>query len=93
MPYIARSRRESFLPLLKLIGETRIDAAGELNFLIVKLMDRYLSQHGECYRIMNEAMGAANCAGLEFYRRKVVVLEEAKMAENGDVFGAPGATE
>lgn len=93
MPYIALQRRESFLPLLKLIAETRVDTAGELNFLITRLMLMYLEQHGEQYRIQNEVIGAIECAKAEFIRRKLVPLEQAKCAENGDVFGVPGATE
>jgi hypothetical protein len=73
--------------------DLRIDSAGELNYLITKLMLTYLATHGENYRIMNEIVGAVECAKAEFVRRKLIPLEEVKRAENGDVFGVPGATE
>lgn len=93
MPYIANARREDFLPLMKIIGETRIDTSGELNYLVTQLMLTYLAQHGENYRIQNEIIGAVECAKAEFIRRKLVPLEVQKCADNGDVFGVPGATE
>lgn len=93
MPYIVRTRREAFQGFLEKVKDLRIDTAGELNFLITKLMLIYLEQHGENYRILNEIMGAASCAQKEFYRRQIVPLEDIKCADNGDVFGIPGATE
>ncbi len=95
MPYIAKQRRESYLPLLKLIKETRIDAPGELNFLVTKLMLTYLEQHGENYRVLGEVIGTIEAAKAEFVRRKLFPLEQAKCAENGDIdgFRVPGATE
>jgi len=93
MPYISRPRREAFGELDEKIRATRIDTSGELNYLITMLMKTYLSQHGEHYRVLNEVIGAVECSKAEFERRKLFPLEHAKMAENGDVFGVPGATE
>ena len=87
MPYISRPRREAFAELLAKIKETRIDSAGELNYIVTKLMLEYLKQHGEQYRMQNEVIGAIECAKMEFIRRKLVPLEQDKQAENGDVFG------
>jgi hypothetical protein len=93
MPYIANARREDFLGFENQAKGLRIDSAGELNYLLTKLMLLYLAQHGENYRIINEIIGALECAKTEFIRRKLIPLEEAKRVENGDVFGVPGATE
>ena len=93
MPYIAQARRESFNDFLEKTKDLRIDTAGELNFLVTKLMLTYLNQHGENYRILNEIIGAIECAKMELVRRKLIPLEDAKIAENGDVFQVPGATE
>jgi len=93
MPYIASARRESFMGFENQVKDLRIDSAGELNYLITKLMLTYLATHGENYRIMNEVIGALECAKAEFVRRKLIPLEQAKCVENGDVFGVPGATE
>ena len=93
MPYITQARREAFQDFESKVSSLRIDSAGELNYLLTKLMLTYLSQHGMNYRICNEIIGAANCAVLEFYRRKVAPSEDKKCAENGDVFQVTGATE
>lgn len=93
MPYITNARREDFQDFMEKVKELRIDTAGELNYLLTQLMLAYLKQHGENYRILNECIGAIECAKAEFIRRKLIPLEETKCAENGDVFITPGATE
>jgi hypothetical protein len=89
MPYIVNARREDFQDFLEKVKGLRIDTAGELNYLLTQLMLTYLAQHGENYRMMNEIIGAVECAKAEFIRRKLIPLEEAKRAENGDVFVMP----
>jgi hypothetical protein len=39
------------------------------------------------YRILNNAVGAAESAKTEFQRRIVGPYEDSKIAENGDVYG------
>jgi len=59
---------------------------GELNYMITKLVDEFITRNGKNYATMNEAMGALECAKLELYRRIVSPYEDAKIIENGDVY-------
>jgi hypothetical protein len=60
---------------------------GELNYAITKLLIEYIEYEGfTTYETLNDIMGALEGAKLEFYRRIAVPYEEAKKAENGDVY-------
>ena len=81
MPYIKQERREAILK-----GDKPQDA-GELNFAITMLMDNYLKDKGGVrYALLNEVIGAVDCAKLEFYRRVAAPYEDQKVSENGDVY-------
>lgn len=87
MPYIKQDRRKHFEKnLLPAIRQETIANPGELNFLICKMIDAYLSKRSIKYTILNEVMGVLSGVAKEFYRRVVVPYEEKKMEENGDVF-------
>ncbi|MEJ2696961.1 MAG: hypothetical protein P8013_09970 [Candidatus Sulfobium sp.] len=81
MPYIeidARKRLES---------GNRPQTAGELNYLITKLVDDYLLEKGEIrYGHLNEAIGVLECAKLELYRRIAAPYEDRKLLQAGDVY-------
>ena len=87
MPYItpdARTRLQA--------GEAPRNA-GELNFAITRLVDRYLAglatEAGRLrYAHLNEAIGVLECAKLELYRRIAAPYEDEKREENGDVYEA-----
>ncbi len=79
--------------------ETRdyIDAGGQawtpgaLNYQITKIVDDYVARaQGQLgplrYAMGNEAVGVMECAKLEFYRRILAPLEDAKREQNGDVY-------
>jgi hypothetical protein len=81
MPYITPERREAILA-----GAKPRDA-GELNFAVTVLVDKYLKDKGEIrYSHLNEVIGALDCAKLELYRRVAAPYEDKKIAENGDVY-------
>jgi Domain of unknown function (DUF6899) len=81
MPYIKKERREAINT-----GDAPRDA-GELNFALTMIVDRYLQDKGGLrYAHINEAVGALECAKLELYRRVAVPYEEQKMKESGDVY-------
>ena len=81
MPYIKQERRDAILK-----GERPQDA-GELNFAITALVDRYLEDKGEIrYAHLNDVVGAMDCAKMELYRRVAAPYEDKKMAEAGDVY-------
>jgi hypothetical protein len=81
MPYIPQARRKG-LQRLTMPAES----AGELNFQITKLLDRYLLKSGLSYTNINAAIGVLECAKLELYRRVAEPYEDQKAAENGDVY-------
>jgi hypothetical protein len=88
MPYIKKKRRVQLAdgqdPLSGI--EDRAEVPGELNYLITGIIMDYIEWHGLSYQIINDIVGALECAKLEFYRRIAVPYEETKKAENGDVY-------
>jgi len=80
MPYIPMPAR----PRVRTLGPGH---AGELNFLVTELCLAFVDGiGGPSYLAFNSAIGALECAKLELYRRMVAPYEDAKMAENGDVY-------
>ena len=81
MPYIKQERREAIL------AGAKPQDAGELNFAISVLVDKYLKDKGGIrYAHLNEVIGAIDCAKLELYRRVAAPYEDKKIEENGDVY-------
>ncbi len=96
MPYIKRETRNIFdPPLNKLIFELRCEyidrytrevgkeADGSVNYIICRIIDAIYGNRG--YFEYARAIGLLESAKLEYYRRKVVELENTKIKENGDV--------
>ena len=81
IPYITKERRSA----IEVLGETPT-TAGELNFGLTKLVLRYLRLKGKSYATFNDIVGALEQAKDEFQRRVVHPYENAKCAENGDVY-------
>jgi len=92
LPYIKDKDRDRLDPTLEHTWPTgvhRCDSAenpGELNFQITMLCDDYLGNRGISYAVLNEVIGALECAKLEMYRRLVAPYEDKKIKENGDVY-------
>ncbi len=80
MPYIHPERR------LDLAVTCLPATEGELNYLLTSCVKQYLLQHEDSYSTFNAVVGALESAKQEFYRRKVVPLEQEKIQENGDVY-------
>lgn len=81
------------MPYIKEVDRRLLDAewetsttAGQLNYSFTKLIKRYLIRKGESYQTYNDILGALEGAKLELYRRKIVVYEDKKIKENGDVY-------
>lgn len=88
MPYVDRNARD------RLDAGGAPESAGELNYAITRLVDRYLVHRGGIrYPHVNEVIGVLECAKLELYRRVAGPYEDAKMAETGDVYGSPHGEE
>lgn len=82
MPYIKdddRSRIKHCCPPM---------SPGELNYCITRLVDNYIQRFGLSYANINAAVGALECAKLELYRRIAAPYEDAKRAENGEVYAS-----
>ena len=88
MPYITKARREAVLRGPTLRRDGHMLTPGELNFLISNLLNEYWRAPGrpQNYQTINDILGALEGAKAEFYRRVAVPYENAKMAENGDVY-------
>jgi hypothetical protein len=83
MPYIDQDRRPEVTPFSKSLAQT----PGELNFQITQLALLYIAAQPKLsYTLINEVMGALECAKLELYRRLAAFYEDRKIAENGDVY-------
>ena len=82
MPYIKQENKEVFENIV-LPGTA---TSGELNYLITKICQHYIVDHGLCYKTLNEVVGALECCKLEFYRRLISKYEDSKIEENGDVY-------
>lgn len=84
MPYISKERR---LELVSRDPEYKfISNAGEFNFIISSLINGFIAEHGKSYAVINELIGALECAKLELYRRIAAPYEDIKISENGDVY-------
>lgn len=81
MPYISEQDRE------RLAAGQAPTSAGELNFMISRLIDDYLQGRGGlAYARINEVVGVLECAKLELYRRLAAPYEDAKLATHGEVY-------
>lgn len=85
MPYVDQDARD------RLDGGAKPENAGELNYVITRLVDAYLTNKGQMrYAHLNEAMGVLECAKQELYRRVVSPYEDKKIVESGDVYESAG---
>lgn len=83
MPYIKQEDRDRFFEQDQL---SKDNTAGELNFCISSLCREYIKAKGKSYAVLNEVVGALECAKLELYRRVAAPYEDEKIIENGDVY-------
>lgn len=92
MPYVnnlSRERVDRWLKGEPVLGPTL--TKGELNCALTLTTMRWLRERTKevgrlKYCIMHDAMGALECAKLEFYRRMVAEYEDEKIKEHGDVY-------
>jgi hypothetical protein len=81
MPYIDKASRER-------LGEGGVpETAGELNYLITRMLDDYIQRKGGTrYTHINEVIGVLECTKMELYRRVAGPYEDVKCEESGDVY-------
>ena len=81
MPYIKPEDREQFEGHTLVVPKN----AGELNFVITRMIDAYWHYNGMNYQAFNDIIGVLDAAKMEYYRRRVAYYETVKCQENGDV--------
>ena len=81
MPYIKKEDRARLA-----VDPSDIQTAGELNYYVTMVIQRYVRNKGLCYQTINDITGALENCKLEFYRRVVSSYEQEKIKSNGDVY-------
>lgn len=84
MPYVTpvvRDRNEVGLAALHVP-----EHAGELNYVLTRIIVQYLACRPLEYRTLNEVMGVLACIQQELYRRVIAPYEDGKLEAHGDVF-------
>jgi hypothetical protein len=80
MPYIERNEKEM------LAAGGAISNPGNLNYMISTLLIRYWKASPRNYQAINDILGAADGAKMEFYRRIAIPYEQLKREANGDIY-------
>ena len=86
MPYIERDHRPVLDAAIKKIPQNL--TAGEMNYVMTRIVDKQLQFHGHSYSIINTLIGVFECAKLELYRRIAAPYEDKKIEANGDAYHA-----
>ena len=82
MPYLESGVRAS------LDQGRKATKGGELNYQFSKLVNDFINNRGLSYSVINELIGALECAKLEVYRRVAAPYEDKKVVENGEVYNS-----
>lgn len=87
MPYIPQDRRDGIASEL---GADQLEwcpaNAGDLNFVVSTFIANYILAKGCKYAVLNEMVGALECAKMELNRVIIGPYEDVKIAENGPVY-------
>ena len=87
MPYIPQNQRTDIHWDLMDEGIAWTpENAGELNFLVSTFIANYIKAKGLKYAVVNEMIGALECAKMELNRVIIGPYEDEKIAENGPVY-------
>lgn len=88
MPYITPAMRDKVAVLESNSKGTGfwIDDPGMLNYLVTRLVNQYVLNHGLRYRSLAEVTGVLENVKQELYRRVAAPYEDQKIMDNGDVY-------
>ena len=87
MPYIPEQQREDIHLGMQDTGIDWIpENAGELNFVVSTFIANYIRTKGLKYAVVNEMIGALECAKMELNRVIIGPYEDIKIVENGPVY-------
>ncbi len=84
MPYIKQDARHTFESHIQNLAADA-ENAGDLNYIITKMLHLYLKKKGLKYANCNEIIGALECCKLEMYSRVIEKYETDKANQNGFV--------
>jgi hypothetical protein len=84
MPYIKQDARHTFESHIQNLAADA-ENAGDLNYIITKMLHLYIKKKGLRYANCNEVIGALECCKLELYRKLIGTYEDEKIIENGGV--------
>lgn len=86
MPYIKQENRDIFDPLLEsIIRGVEVAEVGDLNYIITRIVHKWIEKQGLKYKNLNAAIGVLECAKLELYRMIAAPYENGKQMENGHI--------
>lgn len=89
MPYIDPAARSELDPDVGGYRWREPEGAGELNYVITKLVVAYIERRGDVrYERIAEVTGVLENVKQEFYRRVAAPYEDKKIVENGDTYPA-----
>ena len=84
MPYIKPDARHTFESHIQNLASDA-ENAGDLNYIITKMLHLYIQKKWLKYANCNEVIGALECCKLELYRKVIAKYENEKIVENGGV--------
>lgn len=86
MPYIDPVDRATVDKALDpFLNQLEEGSAGECNYIITRLLHRFIEIDGKCYDTLNTAIGILEAAKLELYRTIAAPYENKKAQQNGCV--------
>ena len=83
MPYITPHDRDLIDEIP--VGEIIPNNAGELNYIITRIIHQWLAWNGVNYTNLNAAVGVLDCAKMELYRQIAAPYEDEMKLKNGPV--------
>ena len=87
MPYISdHDMREKLDNIVNQV-DTHL-SEGELNYLVTRILDRYLIYNRPRYVHINMLIGMLECVKLELYRRVASPYEDVKKEQYGEVYNS-----
>lgn len=87
MPYIPQIHRTIISDCLSDDSLNWVPSnAGDLNFVVSTFIANYIRANGCKYAVLNEMVGALECAKMELNRVIIGPYEDQKIRENGPVY-------
>lgn len=86
MPYVSLSDRARYDKVIKAINQLpEIATKGDLEFLVFKLMKKFMKDREVRYSTLHEAVYATQHSADEFRRRFLDAREDLALKTNGDI--------